>query len=52
MGKDSKEISIHKGEIIGEMKGGVLFERKNSNDNERGIATKKPRLQDVIEVIK
>lgn len=48
MGKDSKEISIHKGE----MKGGVLFERKNSNDNERGIATKKPRLQDVIEVIK
>ena len=56
MGKDPKEISIHKGEIIeemkGEMKGGVLFERKNSNGNERGIATKKPRLQDVIEVIK
>lgn len=52
MGKDPKEISIHKGEIIGEMKGGVLFERKNSNDNESGIATKKPRLQDVTEVIK
>lgn len=52
MGKDPKEISIHKGEIIGEMKGGVLFERKNRNDNEREIETKKPRLQDVIEVIK
>ena len=26
------------------MKGGVLFERKNSNKNERGIATKKTSI--------